>query len=204
MAYYTFNLEKRQEIRKANGFEDRFVIGHVGRFHYVKNHAFMLEVLKELRAYSNEYCLMLVGDGELKDSIKSKAQELGLLDSVKFMGVRKDVPDMLQAMDCFIFPSFNEGLGIGLIEAQASGLPCVANSEGIIPLAKISDLVSFLPISNGPEIWAKYIDKLRQNNLKRSDMSQAVKNAGFDIQEVTLWLTNFYCNFKKREHLCVK
>lgn len=68
---------------------------------------------------------MLVGDGGLRESIKTKVDKLGLFDSVIFTGVRLDVPELFQAMDVFLFSSNYEGLGIVVIEAQAAGLPCV-------------------------------------------------------------------------------
>ena len=157
----------------------------------------MLDVRLELRKMSKDYVLMFVGDGELKESIKLQAKQLKLSDSVMFLGVRKDVSRLLQAMDFFIFPSFNEGLGMGLIEAQAAGLPCLANKDGIMPLAKITDLVEMKPLKDGAKSWAEYIDSVRKSNLKRKDMSEAVKNAGFDIAEVAKSLESFYLKIQK-------
>lgn len=194
---YIYSPTLREQVRKELGVSHQFVLGHVGRFSAVKNHPFMLEVLCELRKVSKDYVLMFVGDGELKESIKLQARQLNLSDSVIFLGVRKDVPRLLQAMDFFIFPSFNEGLGIGLIEAQASGLPCLANKDGIIPLAKITDLVEMKSIKDGANSWAEYIDSVRKSKLKRKNMSDAVKKAGFDIAEVAKSLENFYLEIQK-------
>jgi len=193
---YMFNAEQRRNMRRELGVTDRFIIGNVGRLCYVKNHSFMIDVLKELKKTHNDSCLLLVGDGELKTDISRKAADLGLEDSVIFTGVRKDVAEVLQAMDFFIFPSFNEGLGIGLIEAQAAGLQAIANAEGVLPSTKITPLVEFIPISAGPQEWANHISESRQKDFVRQDMSDAIRNAGFDIAEVALWLQNFYCNLK--------
>ena len=122
---------------------------------------------------------------------------MGIADSIVFTGIRKDVPSVLQAMDQFIFPSFNEGLGIGLIEAQAAGLPCIANKDGIISLAKFSDLVEMKSIYEGAQAWACYINSVRASNYVRKDMSSVVKAAGFDIVEVAKWLQEFYINIKR-------
>lgn len=189
---YVFDPFTRDRIRDEFGIQEKYVIGHVGRFNVVKNHKFMVAVLAELKKRSYDYVLMFVGDGELRQAVANQAKELGVLDSVIFTGIRKDVPDLLQAMDQFIFPSFNEGLGIGLIEAQAAGLPCIANKDGIIPLAKISPLVEFISLNDGAAKWAMHIDKIRANNLEREDMYKIVYDSGFDIIRVTKWLENFY------------
>ena len=194
---YTFNEEKRVAMRSEFGVLDCYVIGHVGRFSAVKNHNFMLDVLAELKKFNADYTMMFVGDGELRKTIELKAKNMGIADSIVFTGIRKDVPSVLQAMDQFIFPSFNEGLGIGLIEAQAAGLPCIANKDGIISLAKFSNLVEMKSIYEGAQAWASHIDSVRKSNFVRKDMSHDVKAAGFDIVEVTKWLQEFYINIKR-------
>lgn len=193
---YTFNEEKRVAMRSEFDILDHYVIGHVGRFSAVKNHNFMLDVLAELKKFNADYTMMFVGDGELRKTIELKAKNMGITDSIVFTGIRKDVPSVLQAMDQFIFPSFNEGLGIGLIEAQAAGLPCIANKDGIISLAKFSNLVEMKSIYEGAQAWASHIDSVRKSNFVRKDMSHDVKAAGFDIVEVTKWLQEFYINIK--------
>lgn len=189
---YIFNPDIRLRIRSQFNIADKYVIGHVGRFHPVKNHKFMLDVLFELKKNSEDYVLMLVGDGDLKETIIRQAKELSLEDSIVMTGVRKDVADMLQAMDFFIFPSFNEGLGIGLIEAQASGLPCIANADGITPLAKISELLYLISLKEGSQKWAKFIHDHRYINQTRKDMSNTVRLFGFDISQVAMNLQDFY------------
>lgn len=189
---YIYDSAKRQSIRDSLGINDKYVIGHVGRFNAVKNHKFLVEILSELKKIREDFVLMLVGDGELKKSIIQQAKHLGVLDSIMFLGIRKDIPNVLQGMDQFVFPSFNEGLGISIIEAQAAGLPCIANKDGITSHAKISNLVEMRSISEGAAIWAEYIDKIRNKTTVREDMSETVKKEGFDIVEVANWIENFY------------
>lgn len=189
---YVFNPTIRNQIRLEFGIKEKYVVGHVGRFNAVKNHKFMVSVLAELKKLKPDYVMMFVGDGELRQEVVNQAKELGVLEDVIFTGIRKDVPNVLQAMDQFIFPSFNEGLGIGLIEAQASGLPCIANKDGIIPLAKISSLVEFMSLEDGNVKWAKHIDNIRDTSPIRENMYNIVSNSGFDIIGVTKWLENFY------------
>lgn len=189
---YIFNPITREIIRNRYLINDKFVIGHVGRFHPVKNHKFMLQVLSELCKLDDKYVLMLVGDGELKESILQMASNLNLEEKIILTGICKNVAEILQGMDFFIFPSFNEGLGISLIEAQASGLPCIANADGVIQLAKISELVKFLSINDGPKSWASYIHQCRSNNYPRNDMSKIVEKSGFDITFVAKNIQEFY------------
>lgn len=134
---------------------DCFVIGHVGRLTSEKNHYFMLDVLNEFVKSNKKVRLLLVGGGPLKESILARAKEIGVDKYVMMMGVRNDVPKLLMVMDAFLFPSKNEGLGISLIEAQASGLNCLASEEGIPKEAKISELVEFVPLSGGLQLGQK-------------------------------------------------
>ena len=189
---YIFQKSIRNKIRKELEIEDHFVIGNVGRFSLQKNHMFILDVFTCLRKISDRYVLVLVGDGELKQNIVAKATQLGILDAIVFTGIRRDVPKIMTAFDMFLFPSFYEGLGIVLIEAQASGLPCIANKDGIMPLAVISDLVELKSLADGAHAWAEYIEKIRRKEIVRKDMSSAVKEAGFDVIDVAKWLENFY------------
>ena len=194
---YIYNPKVREDLRQLLHLKDKYVVGHVGRFCAVKNHGFMINILVELKKISNEYCLICVGDGELRKSFEQKAKELGVDASVILTGIRKDIPNILQAMDCFIFPSFNEGLGIALIEAQAAGLPCIANKDGIIPLAKITDLVEFISLKEGAAAWAQQIHRVCQAKIQRKNMINSVITSGFDIDDVVSWISNFYLNLKK-------
>lgn len=191
---YIYDPIKRDEIRQQLNLTDKFVVGHIGRLHPVKNHEFMMKVLVELKKLGNDYYMLFVGDGELRDDLENQSKKLNLEDSLLFTGIRKNIPELLQAFDYFIFPSINEGLGIGLIEAQAAGLQCIANADGIMPLAKISDLVCFMPVSDGAAQWAKHIHNNRDEAHKRRDMSNIVKHSGFDIAETANSLQKFYLN----------
>ena len=196
---YIYNETVRERIRTELKLQDKYIVGHVGRFNAVKNHKFMISVLVELKKIKKDYAIMFVGDGELKQDIIKQAKEKGVFDSIIFTGIRKDVHNVLQGMDQFIFPSFNEGLGIGLIEAQASGLPCIANKDGIIPLAKISSLVEFISLEEGANKWAAHIDKVRNENTIRKNMYDVVCQSGFDIIGVTNWLEKFYLKSKNND-----
>lgn len=188
---YTYSPQIREIIRSQYKISNNtYVVGHVGRFTYAKNHDFLIDIFEKMHQTMTDSKLMLIGTGELKNTIREKVQRLHLEADVIFVGQVKNVYDYLQAMDVFVFPSVFEGLGIALIEAQAAGLPCVV-SENIQEEAKLPcDLVHTLNIDDGAMHWAEQIQELQ--GTERKDTSQAVKGAGFDIEESANELQEFY------------
>ena len=125
------------------------------------------------------------------------ARTLGISTQVRFLGVRSDIPDLMQAMDVFVFPSLYEGLGIALVEAQAAGLPCVV-SDTIPPEAYLTDLVFAEELSAAPETWAQVI--LEKRNTPRTDRSAEIAAHGFDITTEAVKLQEFYLNVYEQHH----
>lgn len=125
------------------------------------------------------------------------ARTLGISAQVRFLGVRSDIPDLMQAMDVFVFPSLYEGLGIALVEAQAAGLPCVV-SDTIPPEAYLTDLVFAEELSAAPETWAQVI--LEKRNTLRTDRSAEIAAHGFDITTEAVKLQEFYLNVYEQHH----
>jgi glycosyltransferase involved in cell wall biosynthesis len=191
---FIFNSLKRSKIRKELGVEDKVVIGHVGRFHSSKNHEFIIDVFKEMYDLNKNFSLLLVGDGELRHLIEKKIARLNLSGNVILVGSSSKVNELLQAFDVFMFPSLYEGLGISVIEAQAAGLPCIV-SDKVPSEAIITDLVSTLPISALKQDWVNELSRLIKVS-KRRDTYKNIINNGYDIQESSQWLTNFYLNLK--------
>ncbi|SJZ87871.1 glycosyltransferase family 1 protein [Garciella nitratireducens] len=187
---FVFNKLVRLKKRKEFNIEDKFVIGHIGRFSYPKNHMFLLDIFKEIHKENENAILMLVGDGELRQQIERKIIDLNLLDNVIFTGVRSDVPELLQAMDVFVFPSLYEGLGIVTIEAQAAGVPCIV-ADTIPKEAYVTDLIKPICLKESAIIWAENILKYT-NKFKRRNTYEEIKNSGYDILETTKWLQDFY------------
>ena len=109
------------------------LIGSVGRLDPVKGHTYLLDAFAVLAPRFSDLHLALVGDGELLPELQSRAQQAGLTDRVLFLEWREDVPDLLLAFDLFVFPSLSEGMGRGLVEAMAAGLPIVATRVCSIP-----------------------------------------------------------------------
>ena len=187
---YVYSSEKAITIREELNVERNFVMGHVGRFDAQKNHTFLLDIFSECVKIVPNARLLLVGDGEGRTRIQEKAKSLGLEDKVIFTGVRNDVADLLQAMDVFVFPSLYEGVPVTMIEAQASGLPCVI-SDGVPKDCVItSGLVTSMKLSDMPSDWAKHI--IAQSRTKRENHLREIQAAGYDIVTAAKELENFY------------
>lgn len=191
---FVYNESIRQKVRTQLGLlKDEFVIGHVGRFSYQKNHDFLIDVFNEVHRRLPEAMLLLIGDAvedkSYLNEVKQKVKELNLEENVRFLGMRNDVPEIMQAMDCFLFPSRFEGLGIVIIEAQTAGLPCYVSS--VIPNeVKITNLVDFISLNESPENWAEKI--IKNKNYKRKDVSKEIIKAGYDINTEIKKMQKFY------------
>ena len=190
---FIYDKAKRSEIRKALGLLDnQIVIGHVGNITTPKNHRFIIEIFVEVLKKQPHSILLLVGDdkGTEGRAIHSLVKEKNIVQSVIFAGVRDDIADLLQAMDVFLFPSLWEGLSLATIEAQASGLPLLISDQVSIECKK-TDLVHVLSLKDSPSKWANEVLRL-YNNTKRSDTTQQIRDAGFDIKESAKKLEAYY------------
>ncbi len=180
---YQYNVAVREEMRSKYNLQNNLVVGHVGRFSIQKNHKKIIEIFEEISKACSDAVLVLIGDGELKSDIQNLVSKNNL--NVLFVGHSNEVERWLQAMDVMIFPSLYEGLPLGLIEAQASGLPCFL-SDTISGDTKITDLVEFIPLMEKSEIWANKILK-SVGKYKRAERIEYVKNQireeHFDIRE---------------------
>lgn len=186
---FSFHPEVREHTRNLLNLQNAFVVGHVGRFMYQKNHDFVIDIFKEVHNRLPNSVLLLVGSGELQDEVKAKVKRLGLDDCVRFLGVRFDVPQLLQAMDVMIFPSRYEGLGLVTIEAQAASLPIIA-SMAVPTEAKVTDLLHYCSLSQPAEDWASSALALARNI--RLNETFELYEAGLDITRAAVALTLWY------------
>jgi glycosyltransferase involved in cell wall biosynthesis len=184
-----FQLKRdRTGTRKALGIkEGAVVVGHVGRFVEAKNHSFFIEVAEELIRSRKSVKLLLVGDGPLRESIELLVEAKGLSEHFIFAGIRPDVPDLLNAMDVFLFPSLYEGLPLALLEAQAANLPCIA-STGVTPDADAGlGLLERLSLTEGRLAWA---DAVWRATPKRNRQTRGRHR--YSIQESVALLSELY------------
>lgn len=197
---YRFCPEKRKEIRKQVALDDEtLAICHIGRFSEEKNHIFLLKVFASLMERTEKkIVLCLIGRGPLEEKIKKEASDMGIQDDVRFFGVRSDVPNLLMGMDCFIFPSIWEGLGIAAIEAQASGLPSVL-SPALPRIAFCSRTAIRATGLDDPFCWADLAMSAILNAGDREICADEVIKAGFDISRSAKKVTTLYLEHRLEE-----
>lgn len=187
---YRFDPARAARVRAALGIpKDAIVVGHVGRFCTVKNHTFLIDIFLEIKKMTDHAVLLLVGSGDLQKSVAHKADSLGLSDSVIFTGLRSDVPDLMEAMDVFVFPSLYEGLPLTLVEAQSSGLGCVI-SDRIPSDCDLTPLVYRRSLEESPANWAR--TAMGCVGTHRNSPSTQIAAAGFDIADNARTLEQFY------------
>lgn len=194
---FIYNSDVSFKTKQSLDLLGKFVIGHIGRFNKQKNHEFLIDIFEKIHIKDNNSILLLVGVGELEEKIKLKVQNLGLTKSVKFLGLRNDIVTLLQAMDLFLFPSLFEGLPVTIVEAQASGLPCIV-SDNITTEVKITNCLEYLSLNDDADIWAEKILNYKRK-YKRKNMYNTICEKGFDIKANALWLEKFYLKCSKGE-----
>lgn len=196
----------RTELRRRFGAKDgELLLGHIGRFSKQKNHTLLLDSFAGLAKQQPNARLLLVGDGPLRPEMERKVLELGIGEQVTFLGLRKDVPELLGALDGFILPSLYEGLGIVLIEAQAAGVPCLVSSEVPREADLNLGMIERLPVSEPPQRWAEALVALTGRvNASRTGAealeqrngwpvrAMALANKGYNIRTSTARLERFY------------
>lgn len=187
---FRFDPTARTAMRKEWGLEDAFVLGHVGRFEYQKNHAYLVKVFGEVKRHLPEAKLFLVGEGTLQEDIRQKVQTLGLENDVIFAGLSNEVPKLLSGFDVFVLPSHFEGLPIVGVEAQAAGLPVVF-ADTITKEAQLTESVAYLSIEeqNLPA-WEGAI--CRWKDAERKDPYESLKAQQFSLEDTVQEFLTLY------------
>lgn len=193
LSQYSCNQQAHECAKEQLGLAGVPVFGHVGRLAPEKNHAFLLDVFACLRQQLPDAVLIMAGRGPLEDELREKARRLGLDGNALFLGVCEDVPAVLRAMDVFVFPSTSEGLPMAAVEAQASGLPCLM-STGVPALACVSAGAQRIDLEDGVEAWARCVTEAYEAACAtpRTDAIEDVREHGFDIEQTSRWLADFY------------
>ena len=168
---FVFNDLTREKIRRENGLEGKHVIGHVGRFMAQKNHMFLLDIFAEVHKLDEKAQLVLLGDGELMEAVKQKADKLNLEKNITFVGNVGNANEWYQAFDCFVLPSIWEGLPVVGVEAQAADLPCVF-SANVTREIGFSERTELIGLDEPLNKWARTIGKalLQTNRVDRTDL----------------------------------
>ena len=178
---FRYSPEVREQVRKEMGWDGKLVVGHTGNFSWPKNHEFLLRVFRALLAVQPESLLVLVGSGgEGEEKIRAEAQNPEWGGKIRLLGGRDDVAALLQGMDVFAFPSWFEGFGIAMLEAQAAGLPVVASDRVPEDGAVAPGHVNFLSLRESPGAWVEKILEIT-DGWRRTDTLEAIREAGLDI-----------------------
>lgn len=180
------NLNSKEEIRELIGVpKDCYLVGHIGRFAYQKNHEFLIRVFSEITKIKNNAHLLLIGSGKLKNDIQQQLEELNLIDKTTIICNRTDTPELLKSMDVFLFPSRFEGLSVSMVEAQVAGIPCVVSNK-IANETYCSKNITELSFDDDITIWAKECINPKGNIKDWNNIDD------YDLNKIVLRLEDLY------------
>ncbi len=183
-----FNINKKQieSLKKQLGLCDKFVIGHIGRFTYAKNHNFMIDILYEVLKKKENAVLLLVGDGDMYKRIISHINAMGLSDKVVLTGQVANPQEYYKLIDVMIVPSIFEGLSLTTIESQISGVP-VLMSYSVPREAVISNGCRYMKLSEPPQVWAENVINMYGIQVKLKPESK-----DYNIHKAVISLSRWY------------
>lgn len=208
---YRFSGELRDEIRKQYGIEDRFVVGHVGRFHEAKNHKFLLDAWAEFLKLRQDAVLMIVGDGDLRPQIEQWIAQLDadmtamgesfVKDRIILTGNQNPIAPYYMAFDILLFPSIYEGMPGTVVEAQASGLHCLI-SDTITRMVKVTELVDFYSLRENEKAWATKLNSIfgqlpidaitQERNYSNSAINALLVDSDYNVEKQIEYYTDLY------------
>ncbi|WP_195540289.1 glycosyltransferase family 1 protein [Eubacterium maltosivorans] len=197
---FKFNLENRYKVRKKLGFDNKFILLHIGRFEKQKNHCFLIDVFEKYSNYNKNAFLVMIGDGMECNNIYEIIKKKRLENKIIIIKQTDKIYEYLNAADVFLLPSLYEGLPIVAVEAQANGLKCLL-SKTVSEEIKILKETEFLPINKGSEIWAKKIDDYKRETIKLENRREAqitIKENNFDIANTVKQLEKIYLSEDKK------
>lgn len=189
---FTISSILRDSYLKSLSINGQYIISMIGRFTPEKNHKFAVKIFEKVNLLNSKINFLFVGDGPLKTEIEQLVHEKGFAEKCIFLGNRNDVPSLLNIVDILIQPSFYEGLGISIIEAQALGVKCVVSDN--VPLeVNLTSLVSFVNLEKSPDFWCSELLKLLP--YKKKSKKKDLEIANYSIKNEVFKLEQFYDNF---------
>lgn len=192
---FLYNKGVRDKKRKDLGLTNEFVVGHVGRLSYQKNHELLIRIFNELHEKDANTILLLIGVGEKEDEIRKQVHELNLDDYVRFLGNRDDVNELYQAMDVFVMPSLFEGIPVVGVEAQFAGLPCVFSDK--VPVeVKFTENSEFVPLEKNPKEWADIVLGKKVSSDRVNDLD-FIGTSIYNIKNAHKILEQYYVEKKR-------
>ncbi|MFC1804930.1 glycosyltransferase family 4 protein [Candidatus Omnitrophota bacterium] len=184
-----FTAIKETGLKKKFGLKDGPVVGIIARLSEVKGHIYLIEAMKEVTARIPEAQLVIAGEGRMQKELEDLTARLNLGQSVYFIPTVADTRELLSVMDIFVMPSLKEGLGLGLMEAMACGLPVIGSNvggiksliqdreNGLLVEPKEAPQLSFaiLELLGNKEKGISYGEKARQLIIREFSKDQMVR-----------------------------
>lgn len=183
-----FSDKIREEVRREIGLIDEMAILHIGNIRFEKNHKFLIKVFSEIKKRNENVKLILIGGGNIED-LMSQIKALGIENFVMYLGVRQDIPRLLQAGDIFIFPSLYEGFPGAVLEAEASGLNCLI-SDSITDEILLTEHIVSMSLKEDVQKWVEAVESF--GSVDRKNAWKEIKNAGYDIHNLIEKTQSFF------------
>lgn len=192
---FKFDQIMRNRKRQELGIAGKYAIASVGRLSKQKNQAFLIRTFAKTLKNMSDVVLVFVGRGEDETYLKKLCEDLGITNQVMFLGIRDDIPELMNAFDLLAMPSLYEGLPVSVVEAQANGLR-VLLSETVTSEVAVTELIQYLPLNE--EIWVKSIcDEINKNaDINRERYASTVAEAGYDIKAESIKMQEYYIHGK--------
>jgi glycosyltransferase involved in cell wall biosynthesis len=192
---FEYSPDKAKTIIEEFKLQGKHIYGNIANFRESKNHLFLMEIYKEILKIDSEAIFFCLGEGNLRSMVEEKIKSLGLEDKVILTGVRFDVENFMSCFDVLIFPSLFEGLPLTLIEAQASGLPCLISDTITKDVVVTNGLINYESINKSANIWAQRAVELREfadnKSLNRTCQRNEIAKAGYDCDVLAKWYGDY-------------
>lgn len=191
---YKFNNKVREKKRKELKLNNEFVIGHVGRYCYIKNQSFIIDIFNEILKERPNSKLLLIGSGPDEELLRQKVNKLNLNNNVIFLINRSDVDELYQVMDAFVMPSLFEGVPLVAVEAQANGLKCFL-SDKISEEVFLTKNIEKISLGQKDEEWKEKI--LNSEYERQEEIPEELFQRGYDIKRSMQELIKKYIEYTK-------
>lgn len=188
--YKDLNKDDAKMLKKELGIPmDSIAIGHIGSYRRVKNHDFLVNLASYLNKNKIKFSMVFVGQGELFDEVKNKVIFNGLEKNVLMLGVRSDIPSLLNMFDVLLLPSLFEGIPVTIIEAQAACTRSILSKNITEEVNICKGLVEYIGIDEGYDKWMNSIISNTKIVEERTDIIKIISDRGYDVKKS---VNNFY------------
>ena len=168
--------DNRESARRMLGVVgDAIVVSTVGRLTEIKQHALFLDMAGRLAHRSSRFVFLIVGDGELRNNLEQRAEQIGIAPRVRFLGWRGDLENVYSATDIFVLTSRNEGTPVALIEAMASSVAVISTDVGgVRDVIAHQTLGVVVPFGDAARL-ATAVERLANSPVQRAEMGRQAR-----------------------------